>query len=591
MEPVEYLRIIRRRWRLLVACVLVAGAIAWITTPANPKNDAVTYTATHQLIRDSQAIAPPAVGTLSVFVKTGEVPERVAERVGYEGEPALLAADVTLEPDEQIGTLGVTASGGSPEEAAELSNAFAEETLALLGEQAQGEQQEQLAQINEQLATLQVEIDDLDQRVQAAEADGRTDAVAEAQRDSKLRQYGAGLDQQQQLLNQPPPSAGYVTLQAALPELASAEGAGFSAPQSRAARTLLAVLLGALLGLAAVFIAERLDTRLNTRESVESGFQMPVVAEVPRTLVPPYTIISDSEPMSATAEAYRSLRASLVLMPTMAMGGSEETEESPQVILVTSPAPGDGKTTSVANLAVSFAEAGRSVLIMACDFRRPEVHRYFGLDAQPGIADVLMAPRRDLTEVIRPTSVDGVSMAPSGSSLRSLGDVANAGRALIRRARDLADIVIIDTPPILATNDAIELIPAADAVVVVARVARTSADSAQRTRRLLERLSAPVAGVALVGVPTAESRYLSSYYTTESEEPRSDRRRRRRSHDELAGRIEPWHGSAPDATGRLAAPPRPAAGSSALPGAAPADGAHGPRPAVGTERHPDADAP
>jgi capsular polysaccharide biosynthesis protein len=350
MELHEYARIIRRRWRLLAACVLISCAAAWITTPAKTSSGGGTsYSATHQLIRDSAATAPPALASLSLFVKTGEVPERVAERVGFDGEPALLASRVTLEPDDQVGTLGITVTGASPTQAAERANAFAEETLAYLGEQAQAAQQDQLSRVNEQIASLQVEIDDLDDRIDDA---GGTGGVLEAQRDSKLRQYGAALDQQQTLLNAAAPSAGYLTLQEALPDLATAVDGGFSAPSSRLARTLIAMFVGLFLGLAAVLIAERLDTRLNTVDSVQESFGLPIISEVPRVSMREHSIVSTADPASAAAEAYRTLRASLVLMPTTNLSGREAGSQSePQVILVTSPAPGDGKTTTVANLA------------------------------------------------------------------------------------------------------------------------------------------------------------------------------------------------------------------------------------------------
>lgn len=585
MEPLEYLRILRRRWRLFAACVLVAGVVAWITTPANPSNDTVTFKATHQLIRDSTASAPPAIASLSIFVKTGEVPRRVAERIGYNGEPALLAARVTLKPDEQVGTLGITVSGATPSQAADRANAFAEETLAYLGEQSQAAQQEQLTRLNEQLTTLQVEIDDLDAEIEAA---GTTGGVLEAERDSKLRQYGAALDEQQQLLNQPPPSAGYVTLQEALPELASAVGGGFSAPRSRPARTAIAVVLGLVLGLAAVLMAERLDTRLNSREAVQECFRLPVIAEVPRVNMTEGTIVSSIDPLSSAAEAYRTLRASLVLIPTTALGARDATgPREPQVILVTSPTPGDGKTTTVANLAACFAEAGRSVLVLGCDFRRPEVHKYFNVDARPGIADVLMDARRDLASVVRPSNLPGVSIAASGSSMRSFGDVANAGRALVAEARKLADVVIIDTAPILATNDATELIPAADAVVIVSRVGKTSADSAKRTHTLLERLSAPAAGVVLIGGSAGASSY-AGYYTSRSPEPakRSGRFRRRIRSDEITDRIQPWRGAARSAAD---GPGRPAAGASDEArhlGSQPVQDVHGGSPVGAAERLP-----
>ncbi len=547
MEPLEYLRVFRRRWRILAACVLVAAVAAWITTPAEPTNDAITYRATNQVIRDSSAVAPPALASLSVFVKTGEVPKRVAKRVGYDGEPAVLAADVRLEPDDQTGILGISATGSSPSEAAKMANAFAEETLAYLGEQAQAQQQEQLATLNERLATLETGLDALDAQLDAAESSGASTGVIEAERDSKLRQYGAALDQREQVLNQPPPSAGYVTLQEAVPELATAEGGGFSAPTSRAGRTALAVVLGLVLGLVAVLVAERLDTRLNTREAVEQAFLLPVIAEVPRVPMVGETILTATDPMSSTAEAYRTLRASLVLMPTLALGtrnagGSDE----PQVILVTSPAPGDGKTTTVANMAACFAEAGRSVLVLGCDFRRPEVHKYFGLDNRPGIADVLVDGRQDLASIVRSTDLPGVSVAPSGSTLRSFGDVANAGRALVTRARELADVVLIDTPPILATNDATELVPASDAVVIVARVGKTSLDGAKRTHRLLERLSAPAAGVVLLGGSSTEQSYSRYYHSVAPEPPKRKGLLRRRHQDGLADRIQPWRAPSPE---------------------------------------------
>ena len=539
MDLLEFTRVLRRRWRLFAACVLVAAVGAWITTPAKPANDSVTYRATHELIRDSSALAPTALSSLSVFIKSGEVPRRVAERIDYDGEPAILAADIRLEPDETVGTLAISASGGSPQEAVDLANAFAEETLAYLGEQAQAAQAEQLATFNERLTTLQAELDSLDGQLDAAEDSGASTGVLEAERDSKLRQYGATLDQRDQVVNQPPPSAGYVTLQPALPELANAEGGGFAAPTSRPARVALAMVLGALLGLGAVFVAERLDTRVHTRESVEASFHLPVIAEVPRTSLPQDAIVSSVDPMSSAAEAYRTLRASLVLMPTTALGTTESEVREPQVVLVTSAAPGDGKTTTVANLAVCFAEAGRSVLVLGCDFRRPEIHAYFDADNRPGIADVLMDAGRELSSVVRETYLPGVSIAPSGKSLRSFGDVANAGRALVEDARALADVVLIDTPPILATNDATELIPSADAVVVVARAGKTSLDGARRTHRLLDRLSAPAAGVVLIGAAVGESAY-SKYYQVAAAPPPARRRFGLRRNEDIVDRIEPW---------------------------------------------------
>ncbi len=387
MDLHEYLRLLRRRWRLLAACVLVAGVAAWVTTPAKPSGDTLTYSATHQLLRDSSAVAPQSLATVTLFVKTGVVPQRAAERLGYTGNPAVLANGLDLEVDDRTGTLDITATGSSKAQAVERANVFAEELLGFLGEQATQQQQDQLERVNEQLSTLQAEVDDLADQIAAAEAAGESTGTLEATRDAKLRRYGATIDQQQQLLDQPPPTAGYITLQPAIPELASVEGGGFSAPRSRAARTAIAVVIGLLLGLAAVLLVERLDTRLHEVDDIAEAFALPVIAEVPQVKTKRRERVrSDHDPMSALSESYRTLRASLLLSPvsTLGLGGDRPRREGePEVILVSSAAPGDGKTTTVANLAIAMAETGRTVLVLGCDFRRPEIHCYFD---RPGVA-------------------------------------------------------------------------------------------------------------------------------------------------------------------------------------------------------------
>lgn len=576
MDLNEYLRLLRRRWKLLAACVLVAAIAAFLTTPETPRNDTVTYSATHQLLRDSSAVAPQALATVSLFIKTGEVPARVAERIGYNGNPAVLAAGVVVEADESVGSLEITATGNSRSQAVERANVFAEETLALLGEQATAAQQEQIERVNEDMATLQAEIDQLDSEIDAADAAGESTALLEAERDSKLRRYGAAIDQQQQVLDLPAPTAGYITLQPALTELTTVEGGGFSAPRSREARTAIAAFIGLLLGLAALLLIERLDTRLHEAHEIADAFALPVVAEVPLVASRKREhVMVDRDPMSALAESYRTLRSSLLLSPITPLGlaiDKRPREGEPEVILITSAAPGDGKTTTAANLAVTMAESGRTVLVLGFDFRRPEIHGYFDRPSSPGIADVLTKDEgTTLADVVVGTDVPGVYLAPSGERLRGFGDVAAAGRDLVAEARGLADVVIIDTPPALATNDASELIPASDAVVVVARIDKTTSDGARRTRFLLDRLSAPAAGIVVVGVADAPGSY-GAYYTT------AEQGRRRK---QVGGRHLPPEVSTAS---------EPAAATADRPPSHPGNGGHAPIALGGAEPTPESES-
>lgn len=545
MEPIEYLRLLRRRWRLLAACVLVAGTVAWITTPASPTGRQLSFEATHVLLRDDTAVTPPpSLAQVALFVRTGDVPGRVAERLDLDVNPGVLANRIEAIPDDSSASLQIMATAPTRAEAAELANAFAEETLAFIGGEAQEAQARAIEEANDEVARLQAEIDDLEAQIDAQGGPDQAGALS-AQRDAKIRQYALALDEQTQILDQPPPSAGYLTLAEATTELAKPADGGFEAPRSRPVRVGLAALLGLALGLGAILIAERLDPRIHTRADAAEAFSLPVVAEVPRGETargrPSIALVND--PLSAAAEAYRNLRAAVLLTPVSHLGarpGAHQADVEPHVILVTSPTPGEGKTTTVANLAAAFAETGRSVLVLSCDFRRPEVHHHFDAPQRPGLSDVLPG-RLPLEEVARSTFVNGVYLAPDGGGLKHLGDLAAEGYDLVQKARALADIVVIDTAPVLATNDAAELIHAVDAVVVVCRSGGTTTEAAKRSRSLLERLGTPVVGVVLVGVPDSESSY-SGYYTKSTPEPARPRiplRRTIRS-PELDERLRPW---------------------------------------------------
>ena len=564
MEPVEYARLIRRRWRVVAACCLVSAVAVWVVTPANPAEQAPEYIAEHTIIRDAApGTAPQALATFGLHMRTGEVPKRVAKRIGFTGSPVLLARKLTTKIDDQLGTVTVRATAAGRTAASDLANAFAEETVTFLAEQAQRAQQKANADLIERLNQHQASISDLDKQIAAARASDRSPDLIVAQRDAVIRQYSADFELQQKQASQPPPAAGFLTLEPATPELARPKGAGFGVPTSRPARAAGAALLGLVLGVIAVLVVERVDPRINLRGAAERAFQLPVLTEVPfASRLQPFEVLTVTAPASGVAEAYRALRAALLLMPATVLGarrlgrrsrpnapssgpvpvpsilgptgtpptrvtnGANATPDDaePQVILVASAAPSEGKTATVANLAASFAETGRLVLVLSCDFRRPSIHEHLGVRQAWGLTDVLdggpTAPR--LADVIKDSTIPGVRIATNGSPLDNFGELAAAGRHVIDEARRLADIVLIDTAPVLVAHDATELIPAVDSVVVVCRSGRTTKEDAARTRELLTRLGATVAGVVLVGAPESDSSYATYYYS----EPKSHRRHR-----------------------------------------------------------------
>ncbi|HEX2699145.1 MAG TPA: hypothetical protein VHM89_02945 [Acidimicrobiales bacterium] len=551
MEPIEYARLIRRRWRILAACCLVSFVVVWVLTPASPAAEDPEYVGEHTLIRSDDNASPQALVTVALFVKTGEVPRRVAERIGFTRDPALLARSVDVDVDEQIGTLTVQATANGRAAASELANAFAEETLAVLGEKAQQALEKTKSDLAARVVKRRATIDDLEHQSAAARAAGNSSELIDAQRDAELRLYGADLELQQKQADLPPPSAGFVTLEAATPDLAEPKNAGLGVPASRPGRAAAAGLLGLLLGAVVALVVERVDPAITLRSGAERAFKLPVVAEVPFSRGRRYDVATATDPSSSVAEAYRAVRSALLLIPGTTLGRVDDIPSAeparpdpsvrvpsilgptgnghvapptdgagsapftePQVVLVTSAAPSEGKTATVANLAASFAETGRSVLVLSCDFRRPSIHEHLGVRQAWGLTDVLeggsAAPR--LADVVKETHIPGVRIATNGSPLDSYGEVAAGGRRLVQEARSLADIVLIDTAPLLVAHEATELIPAADTVLVVCRSGQTSKEDAVRTREMLTRLRASVAGVVLVGAPESDTGYSTYYY-------------------------------------------------------------------------------
>ena len=244
-----------------------------------------------------------------------------------------------------------------------------------------------------------------------------------------------------------------------------------------------------------------------------------MLAEIPAlpwNLRSEVTVLSATEPGSATAEAYRTLRSSVQLLRSG--GRNQPGQQDPMVVLVTSARPKEGKTTTVANLAVVMAEAGRRVLVLSFDFRNPRIHTYLDVPSGAGLSDLLSAKwPLDLSVVVRDSAFSGVQVVTSGQELGHPGALLAGAGPLIARARELADVVLVDTAPLLSVSDAIDLSPHVDAALVVSRLNRTTAQEAAGVQRLLARLRVPAVGTVLVGAgsPGGLEAYTPKYSVME----------------------------------------------------------------------------
>jgi len=218
------------------------------------------------------------------------------------------------------------------------------------------------------------------------------------------------------------------------------------------------VILGLALAIGLAFARERLDERVGGRKELEQDLRAPVIALVPKAPGQrggnETRLITISAPTGGAAEAYRTARTTLLYLAK---------EGGIQVILVTGPGQGEGKTTTTANLGVTLAQSGKHVIVVSCDLRRPRLHRYFDQPNGNGLSDVLTG-KVDIPTAIRKTSVPGLLMISSGHLPSNPAELlaSEVMDDFLDELRKVADFVLLDTPPSLVVSDALGLAPKAD---------------------------------------------------------------------------------------------------------------------------------
>lgn len=200
-------------------------------------------------------------------------------------------------------------------------------------------------------------------------------------------------------------------------------------------------------------------------------------------------LIALRDPRSPAAEAYRTLRTNIQF---------SSLDKPLHTLLFTSTAPDEGKSTTLANLAVTMAQAEQRVILVDCDLRRPTLHTLFGVPNEPGLTSVILQ-QDEAPLPLRETGVPGLRLLTSGPLPPRPADLLGSRRmeALIARLRREADMVLFDTPPVIAVTDAAVLATRLDGVLLVLQAGKTRRDRAREAHRLLEKVKANIVGVVL----------------------------------------------------------------------------------------------
>ena len=199
-----------------------------------------------------------------------------------------------------------------------------------------------------------------------------------------------------------------------------------------------------------------------------------------------------SDPASPLAEAFRQLRTSIQY---------SSPEHPVRTILATCTRTDEGKTATLANLAITLAQADRKVVLVDCDLRRPSLHHLFGVDNSKGLSTVLLnGTEQELP--LQECGVPGLRLLPSGPPPPNPAELLGSQRMteVVERLSSQNDYVLFDTPPVIAVADAAVLAPGMDGVLLVLKAGKTKRDMAQRAKAILQKVNAHVLGVVLNNV-------------------------------------------------------------------------------------------
>lgn len=483
---VAYVRAIRAHRRvvagIILACIL--GSLAWLAVRSldysataellvSPVPEADTSFVGVPLIRDVAADPARPVETAAAIVDSPAVSRRAAERL-HGDKDAGLGGGVEVEALQSQNVIAITATAATPEAAARIANAFANGAIDLRRERLQPLIADAIDKTEQQLRTVQPGSEDeglLQARLADLETirDGTDPTISFAQRAARPGE-----------------------------------------PNQTSKWTILMLALGAGIAIAAataVLMELLVPGPIKDEDELRRAMPLPILARVP-LLRRPTLAAPLSEAAPELTEPYRTLRGQLDINVNGRAGSLVARTQRPrQVTAVISPSAGDGRTTTALALAEAITAVGSTALILDADIRAPGVAPLLGIEPSRDLASLMVAGAPVEDAVTRVPGAPNLSLiaAPHADNLYMVERMGAMAPEIIRGAREIADRVIIDTPPLGEVSDALSFLAAADQVVVVARIGHTTRSALENLREVLERSGVRPIGYVVLNASSAGS--------------------------------------------------------------------------------------
>src|SRR5215207_1401221 len=489
----HYLRVLRRGAWAVVLCTVTTAAAAGLLSAERQR----LYQASADVFLTSQNFAATLsnvqlpytdpvreTATQADLARTPEVAERALRAAGLDSKgPGYLLASSSVTAAPNVNLLMFTVTNSDPEIATRLATAYARAYTAY----------------RRNLDTAAI----ISARQQLRE---RLSEFTRSQKQSTA--YTNLVEKDQELLT-------LERLQGSNALLVRGASGAVQTQPNPARNAILGGILGLVLGIGFAFLSDALNTRVRSVSEVQERLDLPLLGrlpEPPRKLRAKGQLIMLADPDAPRAEAFRILATNIDFM---------NLDRAARSIMVSSAARAEGKSTTAANLAVTFARAGRRVVIVDLDLRLPALDRFFGLQDRPGLTHVMLG-RLSLEEALIPIPVlDTDAASPSGNGtigglLEALPAGAlppnpsefarsNALADILRRLEELADIVIVDAPPLLGLSDAVALTANVDAMIIVTKLSTARRPILAELHRVLEATPIVKLGVVVTGMPVEQT--------------------------------------------------------------------------------------
>ena len=470
------------RWKLLfVVVLLLAPTVAYLIVRDKPKvyQSSTLISVSSASVGSNGGASTTNLAAIARLVSTTPVASIASKLLNPSPNPGVLAGQVSADADSITGFITITAQASAPVQAAAVANAFA----SALGT---NQTSAAISDIDKQIAAVQKQI--------AATPPGPANLGTRQQLFQQLNQLRAARQTQ----------GGNVTVvQPATPNATAVS------PHVR--RTVeLGLVIGLLLAIGAVALAENSDRRLRSPADLESMTRLPLLSAIPTRAF--------SAPIDSTGEddeAFQMLRAALTYF---------NVDRRLASVVLTSAGPKDGKTTVAIRLALATARAGKNVLLVDADLRRHQIQDRLSIVTTAGLGAVL-AGERSLNDALVEYHVESgkgghLRVLPAGPTPPNPAELLSSREMerLLSQLEASADVVIIDTPAALAVSDPMPLLQMASGVVLIARMNRTTRDQLKRLQRVIAGVNGTIVGVAATGAGgPGQYEYAYEYYGAEAD--------------------------------------------------------------------------